>query len=122
MLSEQQLLALELLIKNYNKKGQKKTTEQIAKEVGVSRQTLSRWMNHDEEFIEKYKEFVNAAIRTSVAAAQHTMVSLLHADDEKVRLGAAKDILDRAGFETVTDINVTGNIPVVIAGVDSIEQ
>lgn len=72
----------------------------IAKEVGVTIETISRWKNHNPQFVAAYRRGViaageavdNAIIELSNDAVE-TLRKLLEARDDKVRLVAAKTIL-----------------------------
>lgn len=88
------------------------TQKEIALKIGVSEATICNWKKND-EFIAAYKAVLNKIMLESAAAAFHTEVELLSSRNDAVRLGAAKDILDRAGFKPDDNINLAC-APVVI--------
>lgn len=124
-LKPQQLKAIELLIKNYKYcvgDSPRMTLDDIAAAVGVTRKTLYNWMRTD-AFATEYDRRIREENRYMQAAAQATIISLLESSSDKVRLDAAKDILDRAGCKASEKITVEGKgIPVVISGADQLED
>ncbi len=100
-LNNKQIKAIELLI---NCKMQQK---EIAEEVGVSEKTIYNWMRHNEEFRkalewyrkEVYKDYAPAAIQTILDIMQNSQSA-------KARFDAAKDILDRAGDNAVSKVDM----------------
>lgn len=113
-LSAKQELALELLIKNYRMSGESLTIEDIAKIVGRSRQTVSSWINHNNAFREEYDRRIREMNKYAAAHAMNTMIELLDCKHQPTRLGAAKDLLDRAGYKPTEKIDVEGVEPVII--------
>ena len=104
--------AVELLAKNINL-----TYEQVANEVGVSKNTISNWMSNS-EFIEKvYERYMQ------VAGSQLPFV--VQAMIEEARLGnvhAAKLILEHFGkLEQKLHIKVESNFEKFISSVDAEE-
>lgn len=75
----------------------KLTQRQIAKEIDVSEETISRWKKKD-EFKDEFNKQMRDSINLSSALAYKTIEKLMGAKSEMVRFYAAKDILDRAGF------------------------
>lgn len=90
------------------------TQREIASELDVSEETISRWKKRDdfEELkIVEEREFLKSLTSKSIK----TMEKLLDAKSELVRFNAAKDILDRTGHKPTekrdvdlknTDINI----------------
>ena len=114
-LSPKQEKALDLIIKYYKSNGKGMTIEEIAEAVGVSRQTVSTWMNHNELFREEYDRRIRELNKYATAYAMNTMIELLECNHVPTRLGAAKDLLDRAGFKPAESLNLhTDADPVVI--------
>ena len=81
------------------------TTHQLATEFGISPSLVSK-IKCTPEFKKMLSiltsEVSNAArmlLTTSALKATNTLVKLLDSDDEKIQLGAAKDILDRMGVK-----------------------
>lgn len=91
MLSKKQLECIRLMVSTDMKQ------IDIAKAVGVHESTLSKW-KRDPEFKEEFQRSLRDSINLSSAIAYQTIMKLMNARSELVRLQAAKDILDRAGF------------------------
>ena len=113
-LSTVQEKALDLIIKNYKRADGGMTIEEIAKAVKRSRQTVSSWMNHHKLFRSEYDRRIRELNKYATAYAMSTIIDLLSCNDERTRLGAAKDILDRGGFKPKDVVDVSGVEPVII--------
>ena len=70
----------------------------IAQEVGISRQTLLA-IRKDEEVQNRINETARHNLSTGVAKASQTVITLLNAKSEKVRLDAATYILSLANIQ-----------------------
>lgn len=82
----------------------------------------SRLMKHDKvkKLMEEYKADIYGNLRTRMAAgavkAYDTILSIAtnpHADDRD-RLAAAKDVMDRAGYKPVDKTEVSGGLSVTL--------
>lgn len=83
------------------------TQKEIAKKIGVTEQTIVNWKKK-KEFEEEFNTALLKKINLTAAKAFKTEVALLDmADSDSVRLNAAKDILDRAGFKPKDEIELT---------------
>lgn len=83
------------------------TQKEIAKKIGVTEQTIVNWKKK-KEFEEEFNKALHKKINLTAAKAFKTEVALLDmADSDSVRLNAAKDILDRAGFKPKDEIELT---------------
>jgi len=106
VLDERQLKVCELLAKGT-------TVVDIAKEVGISRQTVYDWKKL-EEFVAEIdrlgQEFLNAAqgrLKFAAVLAAEEVIKLLKSGTyEKTRLSAAQDILDRNLGKATTRMEV----------------
>lgn len=114
MLSKKQIKCLGLLV------SAEMTQKQIAAEIKVSEQTICAWKK-DAEFIEGYNNLMRSTVRSVSAKALKTLVSLLDAESEQVRLNAAKDILDRAGFKPEEKVEINGNVNNPLTGLSTEE-
>lgn len=82
------------------------TQKEIAEKIGVTEQTITNWKKKD-EFAEEYNAALKKRINLHAAVAFKTETELLRsADSDSVRLNAAKDILDRAGFKSRDEISL----------------
>ena len=121
-LSAKQEQALELLIINNRMSGDSLTIEQLAQTIGRSRQTVSSWINHDDVFRAEYDRRIREMNKYAAAHAMNTMIELLDCKHQPTRLGAAKDLLDRAGYKPTEKVSVEEDVPVVIMGVVELED
>ena len=85
---------------------------QIGAEVGVTKQTIANW-NARGELKELREELIRNAFLEYAPRALKTLVDLLSARSEKVRLDAAVQILDRAGFVIPEKVDFGGAIQFV---------
>ena len=83
-------------------KSQGKTSAALAKELEISEQTAGNWLKDPmvqqlitDAQVERWQEAQNMLLNVQKMAVQ-TLVVLLKSDDERIRLGAAKEILDQA--------------------------
>ena len=95
-LSEEQIQALPLII-------QGKTDAEVAEAIGKSRETVNRWRNHNDDFMERLEDARSSYLETQIAAvsarAQKPVAvldELLDSEDEKIRLQAASLLLKSA--------------------------
>ena len=103
MLNKKQKKCIELMVSG------DMSQNEIAKTIGVIPGTISDWKKKD-EFREEYNRANKIVINSIVPKAVQTIKSLLNADSEQVRLAAAKDVLDRAGYKAQDDIKLNANI------------
>ena len=92
-LKDQQLLAIPLIVAG-------KSDAQVAEAVGVARETVNRWRNHDEDFQNELSQSRRAHINARISAlssvntkAIEVLENLLDSDDEQTRLRAAMHLL-----------------------------
>lgn len=107
-LTPQQIRALELMFAK-----QKYTQKEIAEQVGVTRATIIKWKK-SKEFKAAFDGLINQQLQDIAPRALDTLVSLLEAESEKIRLDAAQALLDRAGYTKENKISVGSHTPVVI--------
>lgn len=101
-LTGNQLRAIELLIST------NMTHQQIATELGVSRETVSRWVRKP-EFQQRLEEENRKCFQVMALGARREMERLaFSASDARVRFSACKDILDRAGYKPKEEIDIGG--------------
>lgn len=112
MLSPEQVECLDLMINS------KLTQKQIAKQIKMTEQTICNWKK-DAEFMAAYNKLLRSSLQSVAAKAARTLTSLLDAESEQVRLNAAKDILDRAGFKPEDKLAINGNVNNPLAGLST---
>ena len=84
--------ALELLIEG------NMTYTEIAQEVGIARNTLKR-IRDDEDTARLIKDMASGDLKIAVSKASKTLIELLDAESETVRLQSAKHILELGGIK-----------------------
>lgn len=98
-LTRKQQKAITMLFEGKHK--QKK----IALEISVADSTITKWKKN-EKFRKAQDEYNHFMLREYSSAAVQTMHNLLEAKSEMVRFNAAKDILDRTGIISETDLQL----------------
>ena len=93
VLKEQQMLAIPHILAG-------KSDAQVAEAVGVARETVNRWRNHDEDFQDELSQSRVAQVDARVIAlssvhakAFEVMEEFLDSDDEQIRMRAAMHLL-----------------------------
>lgn len=76
------------------------TDKEIAVEINTPQPSISRWKTND-KFKAGLMAYQAHHLESSVPQALQTMISLLDARSELVKFQAAKDILDRTGYNPV---------------------
>lgn len=104
-LSEKQQKYIEIK----NETGQ--TDKTIAKKIGVDTTTISRW-KRKEEYQLGLKGYQAYYLSEKTPQALLTITRLLNARSELVRFQAAKDILDRSGYNPVDKQEIETNATV----------
>ena len=92
MLKPKQVQCLELMIA-----GELKDCE-IAKELNITQKTICMWKKHNKEFQDEYNAMMRNSMQYAAAKAFRKQESLLNSKNDMVAHLAAKDIMDRAGF------------------------
>lgn len=94
------------------------TQKEIAKELGASEATLSKW-KHRDDFDEIRQAEERIYLGDLAAPALRTMSDLLRAKSELVRFNAASDILNRTGYKPVDKVEQTNrNIEIKVGDYD----
>lgn len=91
-----------------------KTQREIAKELDVAEETISRWKKK-ETFKTRYKEEEKGYIQELSSPAIRTMSKLLNAKSEYVRFSVASNILDRTGYKPTDKVDISGDMEVNIS-------
>lgn len=87
------------------------TQQKIADEVGVHPSTISNWKN-EPEFRAMKKEAEWRYLGDLRSKALRTLAESLDSDNENIRLQAARDILDRAGFKPADKQEIVGTFDI----------
>src|SRR5699024_5656838 len=89
--------AVELLIEG------NMTYTDIAQHVGISRNTLQK-IRDDEDTAKLIKDISNSDLKIAVSKASKTLINLLDAESETVRLQSARHILELGGIQVKDDM------------------
>lgn len=107
MLKAKQIKAVDMLVSGDF------TFEEIAAELKISPKTLYNW-RQNEDFNAELNRKMRLKISGIAPKALKKMEKLINAKSEMVSHLASKDILDRAGFEPDSNININGAAAVQI--------
>ena len=101
-LNPKQNECLKLMLLNPEIKG-----KELATQLKVSEKTISQWKNHNADFQAEYKTLVDSNLQYAAAQALEKQIELLGSKNDMVAHLAAKDLLDRAGFNSTEKIKQT---------------
>ena len=89
--------------------------QEIAKELGVANNAISRWMNR-EDFQEALKDEMHKGFSSLAVKARRKLDKLIDSNNDGVALGACKEVLNKAGYmetqkveqklDTVINVNI----------------
>lgn len=89
----------------------------IAKELDVAEETVSRWKKR-EDFKEKLREEQNNFLSELTRPAMRTMLELLDSPSDYVRCQAAQDILDRTGYKPSDRVEIEAETVIIKDDID----
>ena len=109
MLKPKQKKCLELMIQGIM------TDKKIAETINVTQKTICDWKKNSKEFQDEYNSLMRSSLQYAASKAFRKQVVLLDSKNDMVAHLAAKDIMDRAGFnptdkvelEADMDLNIT---------------
>ena len=96
-LNSRQLKAVELLVHT------NKTNQEIAKELNVTNVTVSNWLSK-EEFQAAVQKEMRRSFSYLATKAKQRMEQLLNSNQDAVAFAAAKEILNKAGYNEVQKV------------------
>lgn len=110
MLKPKQVECLKLMMLNPRIKG-----KELADALNVTEKTISQWKNKNTEFQDEYNALVKSKIQYAATQALGKQIELLQSRNDMVAHLAAKDLMDRAGFQPTEkveqqidmDLNIT---------------
>lgn len=97
MLSESQIKCINLMVV------ENKTQKQIAKEINITEKTICQWKK-DKEFREEIEKQMRENFGSLAIEAQQKLKKLLDSKNESIQMQAIKDVLDRAGYKPIDQI------------------
>lgn len=93
----------------------------IAKECGISENTVYNWLRDDEFLAELQKQ--QRKMFTKIACkAQRKMIELVDSPNPSVAFAAAKEILNKAGLDTPIEIKADVESKVIFEGEANFED
>ena len=115
MLRPKQIKCLQLMIQG------NMTDKKIAESINVAQKTICEWKKNDVEFQNEYNELMRKSLQYAAPKAFRKQMSLLDSKNDMVAHLAAKDIMDRAGFNPTEKVEQAVDIsPIVIR--DNVEE
>ena len=91
-LKPKQIKCLELMVKG------DMTDKQIAETINITQKTICEWKKNNREFQDEYNSLMRSSLQYAAPKAFRKQMSLLKSKNDMVAHLAAKDIMDRAGF------------------------
>lgn len=99
MLKPKQVECLKLMMQNPKISG-----KELSEALNVTEKTISQWKNRNTEFQNEYNTLVRSKIQYAATQALGKQIDLLQSRNDMVAHLAAKDLMDRAGFNPVEKI------------------
>ena len=93
----------------------------IAQEVGISRNTLQK-IRDDEDTAKFIKDVSNSDLKIAISKASKTLIDLLDAESESVRLQSAKHILELGGIKVRDDEDASDGLVLIFDDVYGDEE
>ncbi len=110
MLKPKQIKCLELMVRG------DMTDKEIATSINITQKTICEWKKKNKEFQEEYNNMMRSSLQFAAPKAFRKQLSLLNSKNDMVAHLAAKDIMDRAGFNPIdkveADVDTTLNITI----------
>lgn len=101
MLKPKQVECLKLMMQNPKISGR-----DLALALNVSEKTISQWKHKNTEFQDEYNALVKSKIQYAATKALGKQIELLDSKNDMVAHLAAKDIMDRAGFQPTDKVEM----------------
>lgn len=109
MLKPKQKKCLELMLQGIL------NDKEIAEAINITQKTICEWKKNCKEFQDEYDKLMRCSLQYAAPKAFRKQMSLLDSKNDMVAHLAAKDIMDRAGFnptdkieaEVDMDLNIT---------------
>lgn len=108
MLKPKQLKCLKLMVQG------ELTDKEIAEAINITPKTICDWKKNCKEFQDEYNLLMRSSLQYAAPKAFRKQMTLLKSKNDMVAHLAAKDIMDRAGFNPTDKIELDGNIGVTI--------
>ena len=100
MLNPKQVKCLELMIKG------DMTDKDIAAAINITQKTICEWKKNNKEFQDEYNSLMRSSLQYAAPKAFRKQMALLDSKNDMVAHLAAKDIMDRAGFNPTDKVEM----------------
>ena len=80
------------------------TDKEIAETINITQKTICDWKKNNTEFQDEFNKLVRNSLQYAAPKAFKKQLSLLNSKQDMVAHLAAKDIMDRAGFNPTDKI------------------
>jgi CRISPR/Cas system CMR-associated protein Cmr5 small subunit len=115
MLNPKQVKCLELMIQG------QLTDKDIAKAINITQKTICEWKKNNKEFQDEYNSLMRSSLQYAAPKAFRKQMALLNSKNDMVAHLAAKDIMDRAGFNSIDKVELDVSLP-VFCGEEALEE
>lgn len=109
MLKPKQAKCLELMIQGTM------TDKAIAESINVSQKTICDWKKNNTEFQDEYNSLMRSSLQYAAPKAFRKQMALLDSKNDMVAHLAAKDIMDRAGFQPTEKVELEADLDLNIS-------
>lgn len=93
----------------------------VAKECGVSENTVYNWLNND-EYLQELQKKQRKMFTRMACKAQKKMNELLDSNNPSIQFAAAKEILNKAGLDAPIKLEAEVESKVIFEGESEIED
>jgi predicted DNA-binding protein YlxM (UPF0122 family) len=100
MLNPKQVKCLQLMIRGDMK------DKDIASSINVTQKTICEWKKNCKEFQDEYNSLMRSSLQYAAPKAFRKQMALLDSKNDMVAHLAAKDIMDRAGFNPTDKVEM----------------
>lgn len=104
MLKPKQVKCLEMMIQG------DMTDKAIAEAINITQKTICEWKKNCKEFQEEYNSLMRSSLQYAAPKAFRKQMALLDSKNDMVAHLAAKDIMDRAGFNPTDKIELDADM------------
>lgn len=98
MLKPKQVKCLELMVRG------DLTDKEIAESINITPKTICDWKKNNQAFQDEYNKLMRSSLQFAAPKAFRKQMELLKSKNDMVAHLAAKDIMDRAGFNPTDKI------------------
>lgn len=104
MLKPKQVKCLQLMVRG------DMTDKEIAETINITQKTICDWKKNSAEFQEEYNRLMRSSLQYAAPKAFRKQMELLKSKNDMVAHLAAKDIMDRAGFNPTDKVELDADM------------